>query len=443
MSKIIVAATPITGHTGPLLRIAAHLAGQGHQVAFLGGSRYAAGARSRGLAFTALPAEADYDDRDFTAAFRKRERVPTGLARVLWDVMHLFGDPLPAQYRALRALLADFPATTVLHDSLFLGGVALAGALSPEQRPTVLAVGTTPLTLPSRDTAPPMLGLLPPTNDEERTRYAELRRQLAERLAPAFAHVNNRFAAAGVPIEPDSSPLSSTAFCDRYLQLTVPAFEFPRSDLPANVSFVGPLPIPADPGAAEPDWWPRLAEARSEGRRVVVVTQGTLANADLDALLTPTVRALAHREDLLVIAATARADAADLLPDPPANTVVTGFVPFDTLLPHADVLVTNGGYGGVQAALGHGVPVIAAGDTEDKPEVAARVQWTGTGINLRTGHPTQDALANAVDTVLADPGHRERAKALAEQYKEYDTLCLIAALTEESAPWTPPDCLKR
>ena len=36
-------------------------------------------------------------------------------------------------------------------------------------------------------------------------------------------------------------------------------------------------------------------------------------------------------------------------------------------------MVTNGGYGGVQLALAHGVPLVVAGNTEEKGEIAARV----------------------------------------------------------------------
>ena len=50
---------------------------------------------------------------------------------------------------------------------------------------------------------------------------------------------------------------------------------------------------------------------------------------------------------------------------------VTDFVPYDVLLPRTDLLVTNGGWGGVQQAARHGVPVIVAGATEEKPEVGA------------------------------------------------------------------------
>ncbi len=48
------------------------------------------------------------------------------------------------------------------------------------------------------------------------------------------------------------------------------------------------------------------------------------------------------------------------------------FIPFDRLLPQVDVFVANGGYGGVQLALSHGVPIVGAGRTEDKIEVNAR-----------------------------------------------------------------------
>ena len=58
-------------------------------------------------------------------------------------------------------------------------------------------------------------------------------------------------------------------------------------------------------------------------------------------------------------------------------------------------MVTNGGYGAVQRAVSTGVPLVVAGNTEDKPEVAARVAWSGAGINLRTGTPTADRWSAA------------------------------------------------
>ena len=76
------------------------------------------------------------------------------------------------------------------------------------------------------------------------------------------------------------------------------------------------------------------------------------------------------------------------------------------------MFVTNGGYGGVHYALGHGVPIVVAGMTEDKAEVSARVVWSGTGISLRTNTPSDAQVAEAVDRVLAEPSYRDAARRL-------------------------------
>ena len=138
---------------------------------------------------------------------------------------------------------------------------------------------------------------------------------------------------------------------------------------------------------------------------MVHVTQGTLDNADLGRLLLVTTRALA-RDDVLVVATTGGPDPEPLRRDLPANVRLERFVPHDLLLPHVDVMVTNGGYGGVQQALANGVPLVVAGDSEDKPEVAARVQWSGAGVNLHTGRPSPAMVGRAVRRVLAHGSYR-------------------------------------
>jgi UDP:flavonoid glycosyltransferase YjiC (YdhE family) len=217
---------------------------------------------------------------------------------------------------------------------------------------------------------------------------------------------------------------------DAYLQETVAGFEYPRSDLAPSVRFVGPILAPPSEDFVEPPWWDELGT----GRPVVHVTQGTLDNADLDRLLTLSIRALAH-DDVLVVATTGGPD-----PEPlrrrglPANVRLERFVPHDLLLPHVDVMVTNGGYGGVQQALANGVPLVVAGDSEDKPEVAARVQWSRTGINLHTGRPSQAQVARAVRRVLAHDSYRHRARELQAEIAATDPLGTISrTLAELSA----------
>ncbi|MEV1320920.1 nucleotide disphospho-sugar-binding domain-containing protein [Micromonospora arborensis] len=140
--------------------------------------------------------------------------------------------------------------------------------------------------------------------------------------------------------------------------------------------------------------------------------------------------------DVLVVAATVRDDGPDLvrqaLTDVPDNVRLAGFVPFDRLLPHADALVTNGGYGGVQTALHYGVPLVVAGASEDKPEVAARVEWSGTGVNLRTSTPGTTELRAAVQAVLHDPGYRSQAGIMAKEIGQHDPFDAIAEIVDAS-----------
>jgi UDP:flavonoid glycosyltransferase YjiC (YdhE family) len=136
--------------------------------------------------------------------------------------------------------------------------------------------------------------------------------------------------------------------------------------------------LPSPPARFDlPAWWPEL----DADRPVVLVTQGTVRNED-DRLFEPVFEALAD-EDVLVVATTGR-DQAFARPVP-ANVCVESFVPYSVLMPHVAAYVTNGGYGGVQMALAHGKPIVVCGATEDKPEVGARVAWSGAGIQPRRG----------------------------------------------------------
>ena len=160
------------------------------------------------------------------------------------------------------------------------------------------------------------------------------------------------------------------------------------------------------------------------------VTQGTIDNADLGRLVEPTIEALGG-DDVIVVATTGGRDASQLKAVLPLNTYVAEYIPHDLLLSKVDVMVTNGGYGAVQRALSTGVPLVVAGNTEDKPEVAARVAWSGAGINLRTGTPTPGAVRAAVRKVLSDGRYLRRARELEAAFARRDGVAEIAAMVDE------------
>ena len=198
---------------------------------------------------------------------------------------------------------------------------------------------------------------------------------------------------------------------DRFFQLTAAAFEFPRSDLPDQIEFVGLVSQGQSVPGWEPDWWPDLDRSRP----IVLVTQGTIANQDLSELIEPTLVGLADR-DLTVIVATGGIDPSKIAVTIPDNAKIVSFIPFDAVLPAVDVFITNGGYGGVQQSLSMGVPIVVAGVTEDKPLVAARITWSGAGIDLMTARPTAAQIGAAVQDILSKPTYRTQAQRLAQEY---------------------------
>jgi UDP:flavonoid glycosyltransferase YjiC (YdhE family) len=429
MTRVIIAATPIYGHVAPLRAIAAELVGRGHQVTFLAGSAFKTFVEGSGAAFVPLCGNADFDASD-PAAFPARAGVPVGPAQIDFDVRHLFIDPIAQQQRALQALLCDAEReqpgepVVLLHDTVFMGlWPVLLGA--PGLRPQgVIGIGVTPLPLTSIDTAPFGLGLAPDSSEAGRMRNRELNSQVADKV---FVGAQVRLAKvlrdAGAKAPPPFVFDGMVALPDRFLQLSIAALEYERSDAPAGLRYAGALPA-AHPPFSPPPWWDRVVGAK----RVVAVTQGTIANRDFDELIRPTLLALADM-DLVVVAVTGRADA-DLGPVP-ANAHVADFIPFDRLLPHVDVLVSNGGYGGIQQALGHGVPLVLAGESEDKIEVTARAAHTGAAINLMTSRPDVASVRAAVGAALSDPEYKLHARRLQAQYAGHDAFALVDACVRE------------
>ena len=105
---------------------------------------------------------------------------------------------------------------------------------------------------------------------------------------------------------------------------------------------------------------------------------------------------------------------------------------------HVSVYVTNGGYGGVQYALRAGAPIVAAGTTEDKPEVGNRVSYSGVGRNLRTATPTPQQVREAVRALLDVPSYRDAANRVAQELANHDAGAESADLLERLAATGQP-----
>lgn len=406
MASILIASVPIHGHVAPLLAVARHFVARGDRVRVLTGARFADAVRGTGAEHLRLPDEADFDDRlDLNQRFPGRAAL-SGAQAIAFDVAELFARPQRAQHDAVMQLHARDPVDALLVDPAFAGAALVTGH-PRARRPAVVMCGVLPLSLSSRDTAPFGMGLAPLPGLVGRARNALLAALAGRLLAGAQRDAGQAYRTlhgTDMPV-----PLLDWARrAEAIAQFSVPAFEYPRSDAPGNLHFIGPVAPIAPPGAL-PDWWHEL----DDGPPVVHVTQGTIANKDFRQLVQPTLEALAD-EDVQVVVATGGRPLSTL-PRLPANARAAEYLPYDRLLPRTRVFVTNGGYGGVQHALRHGVPVVACGGQEDKPEVGARVAWSGVGLRLRATSPRPRDIRRAVLTALHEPRHRRAAAAMAER----------------------------
>lgn len=428
MSSVIVTSIPNHGHITPLLSVAENFVKRGYVVRFITGTFFADQVTATGATFVPLAAEADLDQDPF-AAFPERAKLK-GVKAAAFDLENLLVRPARAQYETLTAALAAQPADVVLAEPLFLGAAFMLQHQRPT-RPAVVMCSVVPLPIDSRDTAPFGMGLAPARilNRQRNAALAVVSRRLLRRVHQIVNDLHGQVHGKDMP----GTLTDWGRRADALVQFGVPSFEYRRSDAPPNLFFIGPL-LANGSQTTLPDWWGDL----DGGRPVVHVTQGTVANTDYAQAIAPTLRALAD-EDVLVVVATGGRPL-DTLPPLPANARAATFLPYSELLPRTSVYVTNGGYGGVQYALRNGVPIVATGGKEDKPEVGARIAWSGVGRRIRSEHPSPRALRRDILAVLNQPHYRQASQRFAAEMAAAPGFAGLATIVDQLvSPPTPVD----
>lgn len=428
MARFLIVTMPVPGHVAPFAPVVRRLTDAGHEVVWYTSHHYQKAVERTGAVLAPLRSALDFGDGEFDVHFPERQK-HKGLAQVRFDFKHAFIDSAEGMLKDLREICAEFRPDAVVTDPTVVAGKIL----SLQDGIPWAMLNITVAAYPGADVAPFGLGLPPDASPLGRLRNRALN-FLSDRVI--FGDVHRYYYAKaranGWPLFPfrmDPSPYLT-------LQPSVPEFEYPRADLPPQVHFIGPL-LPESPAVFEKaEWWDEVAGSRPDVRPVVLVTQGTVAMR-LNELLLPTLEAL-RDEDVLVVAATGGAGAADLQAMQggrplPGNARVVPFVPFAALMPHVGAFVTNGGYGGVTIALANGVPVVAGGTTEDKMEVGGRLAYSGAGINLRTATPAPEKVRAAVRAVLGEPSYRASARRIQESMARQDGPANAVRLLERLA----------
>lgn len=421
MAQFLISTMDAVGHVTPMLPVAIKLVERGHQVWWHTTPDFAAKVTATGAHFVPMQHTPTFE------ALPVDQPEERGLAAANGALRRLFVDRMLGQLADYQAILREFPADVVLADMCSLGAVLL----NEQGGPPFATLGINPLTLASPDTPPFNSGLSPATTPLGRLQnqfmHWLINRVLMRGVSVAF---NAQRAQVGLPPLPRKKTIFDVLISPfLHLQPATAAFEYPRRSMPAQIHFVGPLLPTSPPDFRPPTWWDELTGERP----VVHVTQGTVAT-EAHALVLPALQALAN-DGILVVATTPDPAALGTLP---ANARVERFIPHAELLPHVDVMVTNAGYNGVLTALAHGVPLVAAGRSEDKQEVSARIAWAGAGIDLKTDTPSAEQLALAVRQVLDDPSFRRNAKRVQADFAQHDGPTEAALLLEQLAQTKRP-----
>jgi UDP:flavonoid glycosyltransferase YjiC (YdhE family) len=97
------------------------------------------------------------------------------------------------------------------------------------------------------------------------------------------------------------------------------------------------------------------------------------------------------------------------------------WVPQQDVLGHASAAVVHGGSGSTLGAIAAGVPLVVVPLFADQPANARRVEEVGAGLAVEPAREDPDAtiepLREAVRRILAEPSHRERARAIADELR--------------------------
>ena len=417
--KILLASAGVPGHLNPLLAAGTILAGH-HDVVVQTSDELRPVVDATGLRFLPeLPGSKTFGGT-FIAQNPWFLTLPPGLEKVARAVAGFFAGNIAVHWRNLQRALRQFPADLVLADSFYFGTLPML--LGPRStRPAIAHMGISVLNAHSGKGVPPRPG----SSAAERTQqHQELQSLLLQPIQMAF---DRALVALGYGPLPYPAMEILSVLSDLYLHPSIASFEYPEAST-AAVHFIGRLPLPAGQTPLPP-WW----ESLDPSKRLVVVTQGTIANYDFSELVGPTLTGLAGESDLTVLITTGNRPIESIPVPIPANARVATFLPLEDILPHVDLLITNGGYGTVNMALAHGVPIVAAGLTEDKEEVCAHVQWAGVGIDLHTQRPEPEALRRAAREVLDQPHYRARAAVMAEKFAAHRSSEELLELIERAA----------
>lgn len=426
-TKVLFANVPADGHFNPLTGLAAHLLAKGCDVRWYTSPKYSDKIKRLGIPFYGMKKALDVSatDGDMTALFPEREKIKGQVAKLKFDMVNVFILRGPEYYADIVDIYQSFPFEIMIADVTF-GGIPF---VQEKMNIPVISVNVIPNPETSKDLPPPGLGMTPSSSVGGKIKQSVLR-FVADKILFAGPTRVMKMTLEKHGIQTNGAGIFDVMIqkSAAVLQSGTPGFEYKRSDMSSHIHFAGPL-LPFSKKKEGPAWYDAKL---SQYDKLILVTQGTVEK-DVEKLIIPTLEAFKDSNHLVVVTTGGSMTAQLRKKYNSPNLIIEDFIPFDDIMPYADVYITNGGYGGVLLSIQNQLPMVAAGVHEGKNEINARIGYFKLGVNLRTERPKPAQLKNAVEEILNDPGYSENVKRLSEEFNTYQPgkVCeeLVARLT--------------
>jgi len=391
-----------TGHLNPAIALGRRLSARGYEIVFFHLPSARAAIRAAGLGFCPLTdddlAPKSYDPRGLVTLL---EAVRLNVQRVL---------------RGIPNIIKEGRIDAAVVDQYDLAGGTVADILGV---PSATIAVVPPFYL-SDEVYPPFFRGSPITPGAGRNRRCNV--TLSKKIAPICDELNKQRRVWGLPQIGNVNELwSKLAFISQLPK----SFDFPHSAPTIPLFYSGPFS----------DEWGRyridFPWNRINGKPLVYASMGTIRN-DSEGVFQLMVQTCSEFNVQLVLSLGGGGILPEQFDAISGDAIIVHYAPQLELLRRACLTITHAGINTTLESLAEGVPLVAVPVTDDQPGVAARIEWTKTGLAVPYRRLSKSRLQTAIDAVLGGLEYKAAAVRLQEEIRQSKGVELAADIIEQN-----------
>jgi MGT family glycosyltransferase len=387
------------GNVTPMLEAVRKLLARGHRVRIISEECNRPECEAAGATFIAWQHAPSRKDRLPESQTCRDWAAATPQEGLLVTICDNWSGPAMAYAEDVIEQLRREPADLVVTTEALFG--VMAGCESVGQPFVTFSANLSLVPLPG---IPPLgPGLPPARNEQERAMHAAIAEASVAMFDSGLPALNAARASLG--LDPLDHLLDQFRAAEAELLATSRAFDFPCTDLPGRVRYVGPQ-------IGDPHWAQKWTSPWPEcDKRPLVAVAFSTTFQNHAGVLQKVIDALAPLPARVLVTLGGSIKAGEL--KPAANCVLVESAPHSQVMREAAFVVTHGGHGTVMRALMSRAPMLVIPHGRDQNDNAIRVTERGAGLSLMPD-ASVDAIRAACDRLLKDTSFRPAAKRLGD-----------------------------